>query len=156
MKKIKMKKIYIAIGLFLVGSIAFAKQKANQVINIVNSLKFEVADIKDIDIDFKRAKIVVDMKLINQTDYDFNLNAQGIITLHRVEIFTNTGVKIADANLNFSNVSLPPRGVNIIEDVEFVIDFYQTGTKILKLLDNAPNKINAKAHLSILGTNYIV
>ena len=57
-----MKKIYIAIGLFLVGSIAFAKQKANQVINIVNSLKFEVADIKDIDIDFKRAKIVVDMK----------------------------------------------------------------------------------------------
>mgnify|MGYP000158915457 CR=1 FL=1 len=151
-----MKKIYIAIGLFFVGAVAFAKQKTNEVINIVNSLKFEVADIRDIDINFKRAKIVLDLKLINKTDYNFNLNAEGVITLHRVEIFTDTGIKIADANLNFSNVSLAPQGVNIIEDVEFTVDFFKSGSKILQILANTPNKIKAKAHLSILGTNYIV
>lgn len=151
-----MKKIYIAIGLFFVGAVAFAKQKVNKVINIVNSLKLEVDNIRDIDISFKRAKITVDLKLINQTDYDFNINAEGVINLHRVEIFTDTGVKIADANLNFSNVSLAPQGVNIIEDVEFVVDFFRSGSKILELLSNAPNKIKAKAHLSILGKNYIV
>lgn len=152
----KLKNIAIGIGAVVLAGTLFAKNKTSQVTNIVNNLKFKLSKINNINFGFNNITINLDLVMQNPTDQSFSINTGNAIQLHKVELYTDTGIKIAEAFKQVNDINLNAFGEMLITNVQVVIPTSNLGSTVLSLLRNSPSKIITQAHISVYGKNYMI
>ena len=150
------KKIALAVGSALVVSALFAKKQVNNATNVVNNLTFKVAKINTINFAIGSIDINLDLTLTNNTNIDFSANTGKLLSLQKIDIYTDTGIHVATATKQLYNIFLPAFGSATITDVQAQIPMTNLTSVAISLIRNNPKKLEIKAHVNILGNNYIV
>lgn len=148
----------ILIGAAALGMYAY-NQIENQVNNIkevANSLKIKVKKINNITTGFGSLAINLDIALINQTNHNFEANFGDKLTLKKLDFYTDTGVLIATANKEVSNINLQPFEESVIQNVNINVDTSNIASTIIQILSVTPEKIIVQAHVQVLGKNFVI
>jgi len=147
----------------LIGATAlamYAYNKANNTVtetkNIIDNLKVSVKKINNITNGFGKLTINLDIALTNQTNHSFEANFGNTVTLKKLELYTNTGVLLASANKEVSNLSLQPFSEAVIPNVNVDIDTSNIVSTITQILALTPEKIVVQAHVQVLGKNFVI
>lgn len=147
----------------LIGATAlamYAYNKANNTVteakNIIDNLKVKVKKINNITQGFGKLTINLDIALINQTNHNFEANFGDTATLKKLELYTNTGVLLATANKEVSNLNLQPFTETVIQNVNVDIDTSNIVSTITQILALTPEKIVVQAHVQVLGKNFVI
>lgn len=151
-----MKKLLIYTGIGLAAIAAFGRSQVKKVQNITNNIKVKLDRVNDFNLSENIITLNINLKLVNNTDYGFNVSSGKLINLKKVELFTDTGTKIAEAVKSISNINLQPGGVTIIEDIDLVADTNTLGPIVFNALLQQPEKLVFKAHVNILGQTVIL
>ncbi|WP_336065622.1 hypothetical protein [Mesoflavibacter sp. CH_XMU1404-2] len=147
----------------LIGATAlamYAYNKANNTVteakNIIDNLKVKVKKINNITQGFGKLTINLDIALINQTNHNFEANFGDTATLKKLELYTNTGVLLATANKEVSNLNLQPYTETVIQNVNVDIDTSNIVSTITQILSLTPENIVVQAHVQVLGKNFVI
>ena len=147
----------------LIGATAlamYAYNKANNTVaetkSIIDNLKVKVKKINNITQGFGKLTINLDIALVNQTNYNFEANFGDTATLKKLELYTNTGVLIATANKEVSNLNLQPFTETVIQNVNVDIDTSNIVSTITQILALTPENIVVQAHVQVLGKNFVI
>ena len=147
----------------LIGATAlamYAYNKANNTVaetkSIIDNLKVKVKKINNITQGFGKLTINLDIALVNQTNYNFEANFGDTATLKKLELYTNTGVLLATANKEVSNLNLQPFTETVIQNVNVDIDTSNIVSTITQILALTPEKIVVQAHVQVLGKNFVI
>lgn len=147
----------------LIGATAlamYAYNKANNTVteakNIIDNLKVKVKKINNITQGFGKLTINLDIALVNQTNYNFEANFGDTATLKKLELYTNTGVLLATANKEVSNLNLQPYTETVIQNVNVDIDTSNIVSTITQILALTPENIVVQAHVQVLGKNFVI
>lgn len=147
----------------LIGATAlamYAYNKANNTVaetkSIIDNLKVKVKKINNITQGFGKLTINLDIALINQTNHNFEANFGDTATLKKLELYTNTGVLIATANKEVSNLNLQPYTETVIQNVNVDIDTSNIVSTITQILSLTPENIVVQAHVQVLGKNFVI
>lgn len=151
-----MKRYLIYIGAGLAALAVFGRNQVKKVQNITNNIKVKLDRVNDFQLTGNIINLNVNIKLINNTDYGFNVSSGSLIKLTKVELFTDTGQKIAEANKVINNINLQPSSVTIIDDIDLVADANNLGPVVFNALLQQPEKLVFKAHVNILGQSVII
>lgn len=147
----------------LIGATAlamYAYNKASNTVtetkNIIDNLKVNVKKINNITPGFGKLTINIDIALVNQTNHNFEANFGDTATLKKLELYTNTGVLLATANKEVSNLNLQPFTETVIQNVNVDIDTSNIVSTITQILALTPEKIVVQAHVQVLGKNFVI
>lgn len=151
-----LKKIAITVGVTMLATALFAKKTADKVTILANNVKLKIVKFNNVDFGINKITLNIDAALVNLTNIDFSLATGQTISLTKVELYTDTGIKIADAYKSIDNIQLTPFGTMPINNVQVIIPTNNLGDTVLNVLTNNPEKIIAKAHVTVLGKNYII
>lgn len=151
-----MKKYLIYIGVGLAAIAAYGRSQVKKVQNITNNIKVKLDRVNDFNLTDNIIKLNINLKLVNNSDYGFSVSSGNFIKLVKLELFTDTGTKIAEALKSISNINLQPGGVTIIEDIDLVADTNTLGPIVFNALLQQPEKLVFKAHVNILGQTVII
>ena len=151
-----MKKTLLYIGLGILAIASFGGFQINKVKNIVDNIKFKLDRVNALNFLGNIINLNVNIKVVNNSNNAFSVNTGNVIALNKLEFFTDTGVKFAEATKQVNNINLQPNGFININDVDVVVDTRNIGPIVLQLINNTPEKIVTKAHIAVLGENFII
>lgn len=138
----------------------YAYNKANNGINnvkeVVDNLKIKVKKINNISTGFGNLAINLDIALLNQTNHNFEANFGDTVTLKKLDFYTDTGVLLATANKEVSNLNLQPFAETLIPNVTINVDTSNLASTIIQVLQFTPEKIVVQAHVQVLGKNFVI
>jgi cell fate (sporulation/competence/biofilm development) regulator YmcA (YheA/YmcA/DUF963 family) len=151
-----MKKYLLFAGIGLTALAAYGRKQVQKVKAITDNIKVKLDRVNDFQLVGNAIELNINLKLINNTEYGFTVNSGEFIKLNKIELFTDAGQKIAEANKTISNISLQPGSATIIEDIDLVADANHLVPVVLNSLMQQPEKLVFKAHVNILGQNTII
>ncbi|TYB78344.1 hypothetical protein [Bizionia myxarmorum] len=153
----KFKTIAIGIGGILVFGTLFAKNKASQISAIIQNLKFKVSRINSFKLKSDHILIDLDLLLQNPTPEEFSLNTGTAIQLHKIEVFTAKGIKVADAYKQVNNIVINAFGEMLLSNIQVIVPTENLGSTLYSFVSQGTNTtLITKAHVTILGKNYII
>ena len=115
-----MKKILILLGVgaaFLAGGAIFTRRKLQDLQEIINNIKLTPLNPDNVQVQGSNLTLTMDLEILNQTNKAFTIETGGIVTLSRLFLFSNTGVKLAEALVNEDKISLAPFGIHIADQI---------------------------------------
>ncbi len=151
------KKIVIGAALVSGGAYLYVKSKTKDIKNIVDNLSFKIDRIRNVDFNIGNITLTVDVLLNNNSNESFTVDTGNLINFRKVTFLTQQGRILGQAEKYIDNVSLYANNATIIESVEVVINTDDLGGILSEFISGLkPKDIAVKAHIEILGKQYIV
>jgi len=148
-----MKKLLIYAALAFAGYKLYSKKKA--IDNIKEFLTVTPQNIRNIKLIKNGVEMRIDVKLTNDSPYDFSMYGLGLVKLTKIYFHTSDGHVFATAYPNISNITIEPFSNTILPAVQTTAGFSNLSHTIFELVLK-PNNFRTTAELEIFGYKYII
>ncbi|OAB79755.1 hypothetical protein [Cochleicola gelatinilyticus] len=96
--------------------------KASNAYSVYKNIKTRIIGVKNVAITGRVITLNVDVAVSNPTPNPFSLNAGGLVTISKVNIYSKNKIYIGSARPNVSSLEIPAYGTTILEAVPATIE----------------------------------
>lgn len=148
------KRVAISLAVSLIAGVVLGRNKINKALSVLDSLKFDIDRVNDLDIGLTQSTVNIDLKVTNTSNIAFALNTGTVFSIQKIDIYNKQNQLIAEAFKTISNIELDANGSVIIRNIDVDVDNF----KVLGSLNTLSNKENLKikVHVLVFGKPYII
>lgn len=155
-----MKKYLFLGGLAYLGyqAFQFGNNKVSQVKNVVERLKVRVTSINNVKIVDGGVTFYTNLEVINTTAQGLDVQSNQIVSIRRINFFTEGGQFLGVATPNITGINLPPNQSVNLKSIPTFVEIKNFGV----VLDNAiglfldPNRLRITTEITALGKTFTV
>jgi len=151
-----MKTILKLAGITAVAATLFAFKKKRDYEKVINAMKLNISNIRNLRIRNMKFYFDFDLTLHNPTDADMDIYTAGLIALKKVSVFYQ-GTLIGNAYSNTTEFSLPAGGYFTIRGIQIECLFLEIINKFATVgLDTDLTNYRVKIQIEALGQIFTI